>query len=302
VGKFGPAIARNLRQLRAKPSSRWHLDEMVVRINGRQMYLWRAVDDEGEVLEVLIQRRRNKAAARKLIRKLLRKHGFAPTRVTTDKLRSYGAAFKEIGLSADHEQGVYQNNRAEVSHQPLRRRDAAVQIARFHPALRLDACRHRQHLQPPAPSDFPPNPAHLPGAGQGRLECCDRCCLRIVRNSGPLRAFQVPVTMPRHILMHGHEPLDTDTTPTLEGEAWLMHNGYTQAEGVANLDKVSPTGCLVEIGYPKHQGGTGGYARYIAICPSTWTQGISVGEVPDAPLPKSERPLHWDEAAGTRVR
>ena len=106
----------------------------------------------------------------------------------------------------------------------------------------------------------------------------------------------------RHILMHGHEPLDTDTTPTLEGEAWLMHNGYTQAEGVANLDKVSPTGCLVEIGYPKLQGGTGGYARYIAICPSTWTQGISVGEVPDAPLPKSERPLHWDEAAGTRVR
>ena len=86
---------------------------------GRQLDLWRAVDDEGEVLEVLIQRRRNKAAARKLIRKLLRKHGFAPTQVTTGKLRSYGAAFKEIDLSADHEQGIYQNNRAEVSHQPL---------------------------------------------------------------------------------------------------------------------------------------------------------------------------------------
>jgi putative transposase len=127
VGKFGPAIARNLRQLRCKPSSRWHLDEMVVRIAGKQMYLWRAVDDEGEVLEVLIQSRRNKAAASKLIRKLLKKHGFAPTRVTTDKLRSYGAAFKEIGLSADHEQGVYQNNRAEVSHQPLRRRERKMQ-------------------------------------------------------------------------------------------------------------------------------------------------------------------------------
>ena len=127
VGKFGPAIARNLRQLRCKPSSRWHLDEMVVRINGRRMYLWRAVDDEGEVLEVLIQRRRNKTAARKLIRKLLRKHGFAPTQVTTNKLCSYGAAFKEIGLSADHEQGVYQNNRAEVSHQPLRRRERKMQ-------------------------------------------------------------------------------------------------------------------------------------------------------------------------------
>jgi putative transposase len=127
VGKFGPAIARNLRQLRARPSSRWHLDEMVIRIAGKQMYLWRAVDDEGEVLEVLIQRRRNKAAARKLIRKLLRKHGFAPTRVTTDKLRSYGAAFKEIGLSADHEQGVYQNNRAEVSHQPFRQQERKMQ-------------------------------------------------------------------------------------------------------------------------------------------------------------------------------
>jgi putative transposase len=127
VGKFGPAIARNLRQLRAKPSSRWHLDEMVVQINGRPMYLWRAVDDEGEVLEALIQRRRNKAAAGKLIRKLLRKQGFAPTRVTTDKLRSYGAAFKQIGLSADHEQGAYQNNRAEVSHQPVRRRERKMQ-------------------------------------------------------------------------------------------------------------------------------------------------------------------------------
>ena len=71
----------------------------------------------------------------------------------------------------------------------------------------------------------------------------------------------------RHILMHGHEPLDTDTTPTLEGEAWLMHHGYTQAEGVAHLDKVAETGCLVAIGYPKFKGGTGGYARYIAICP-----------------------------------
>jgi putative transposase len=127
VGKFGRAIARNLRHLRCRPSSRWHLDEMVVRINGRQMYLWRVIDDEGEVLEVLIQRRRNKAAASKLIRRLLKKHGFAPTRVTTDKLRWYGAAFKEIGLSAEHEQEVYQNNRAEVSHQPLRRRERKMQ-------------------------------------------------------------------------------------------------------------------------------------------------------------------------------
>ena len=92
VLKFGPAIARGLRAGRPRPSDCWHLDEMVVRIAGRQMYLWRAVDHEGEVLEILVQRRRDRSAAVKLMRKLLRKQGFAPTRVTADKLRSYGAA------------------------------------------------------------------------------------------------------------------------------------------------------------------------------------------------------------------
>jgi kynurenine formamidase len=105
----------------------------------------------------------------------------------------------------------------------------------------------------------------------------------------------------RHILFHGHEPLDTDTTPTLEGESWLMHNGYTQAEGVANLDQVPATGCLVAIGYPKFQGGTGGYARYVGICPPDWRYGVKIGSA-DAPLPKSDKPLHWSEDAGTRVR
>ena len=106
----------------------------------------------------------------------------------------------------------------------------------------------------------------------------------------------------RHILFHGHEPLDTDTTPALEGERWLMHNGYTQAEGVANLDQVAETGCLIAIGYPKFGGGTGGYARYIAICPAGWKFGVAVGEVADAPLPKHETVLQWDRARGMRVR
>jgi putative transposase len=96
VLKFGPAIARGLRRGRPRPSDRWHLDEMVVRIAGKRMYLWRAVDHEGEVLEILVQRRRDRSAAVKLMRKLLRKQGFAPTRVTTDKLRSYGAAFQHL--------------------------------------------------------------------------------------------------------------------------------------------------------------------------------------------------------------
>ena len=88
----------------------------------------------------------------------------------------------------------------------------------------------------------------------------------------------------RKILFHGHEALDTDTTPTLEGEAWLLQNGYTQAKGVANLDQVPENGALVAIGFPKLQGGTGGYARFIAICPPDWKFGVSVGELSEAPL------------------
>jgi kynurenine formamidase len=105
----------------------------------------------------------------------------------------------------------------------------------------------------------------------------------------------------RHILFHGHEPLDTDTTPTLEGEHWLMHHGFAQAEGVANLDGVPATGCLVSFGFPKFQGGLGGYARYIAICPPGTGKGVKVKKS-DAPLPSFGSDLHWDTALGYRVR
>lgn len=98
----------------------------------------------------------------------------------------------------------------------------------------------------------------------------------------------------RKILFHGHEPLDTDTTPTLEGEAWLLHNHFTQAEGVANLDQVPEAGALVTIGFAKPEGGTGGYARFIAICPPDWSYGLSVLEAPGAPLPKQPYPLRRD--------
>src|SRR5215207_11083549 len=106
----------------------------------------------------------------------------------------------------------------------------------------------------------------------------------------------------RQILFHGHEPLDTDTTPTLEGEAWLMHNGYAQAEGVAHLDGVPATGCLVSFGFPKFKGGLGGYARYVAICPPGSTRkGVRISRA-DAPLPQFSAPLHWDTSLGYRVR
>ncbi len=105
----------------------------------------------------------------------------------------------------------------------------------------------------------------------------------------------------RNILFHGHEPLDTDSTPTLEGEYWLMHNGYAQAEGVNNLDGVPATGCLVSFGFPKFRGGLGGYARYVAICPPSTRKGVRITRR-DAPLPEFKSPLRWDESLGYRVR
>ena len=127
VLKFGATVAQRLRRRRPRPSDRWHLDEMVVRIAGRRMYLWRAVDHEGEILDMLVQRRRNKRAALRLMRKLLRKHGVAPKLVVTDKLRSYGAAFRELHLTCRHDQGLRKNNRAENSHQVVRRRERKMQ-------------------------------------------------------------------------------------------------------------------------------------------------------------------------------
>jgi putative transposase len=100
---------------------------MVVRIAGERMYLWRAVDHEGEVLEMLVQRRRNSRAALRLMRKLLKKQGFTPKLLVTDKLRSFAAAFRRLRLTCLHEQGLRKNNRAENSHQVVRRRERKMQ-------------------------------------------------------------------------------------------------------------------------------------------------------------------------------
>src|SRR5271169_3182453 len=103
------------------------LDEVYLKINGRMVYLWRAVDAEGEVLDVLVQSKRNKHAALKLMRKLLRKYAFVPERLVTDDLRSYGAAVRDLGIEHLHERGRWRNNRAENSHQPTRRRERKMQ-------------------------------------------------------------------------------------------------------------------------------------------------------------------------------
>ena len=104
----------------------WHLDEVFVKINGERFYLWRAVDHEGEVLECYVTRRRNKAAAKKFLIKAMRKHG-SPKIITTDKLPSYGAAFREIGVADRQLYGGRSNNRCENSHLPFRRRERAMQ-------------------------------------------------------------------------------------------------------------------------------------------------------------------------------
>ena len=125
--KFGLAYARKLRRSHPRADTRWHLDEVFVSINGKTMYLWRAVDCEGEVLDVLVQSRRNKKAALKLMRKLLKAQGFAPIMVVTDKLASYRAALETLGLKRNHITGGRSNNRAENSHPPIRQRERRMQ-------------------------------------------------------------------------------------------------------------------------------------------------------------------------------
>ena len=124
---FGPLIAADLRKRRPKPHTTWHLDEVYLKIDGRMLYFWRAVDAEGEVLDVLVQSKRNKHAALKLMRKLLKKYAFVPERLVTDDLRSYGAAVRDLRIESRHERGRWKNNRVENSHQPTRRRERKMQ-------------------------------------------------------------------------------------------------------------------------------------------------------------------------------
>jgi putative transposase len=127
VARFGPPIARRLRAQRGPSNGRWHLDEMFVAIGGRRLYLWRAIDGEGEILDVLVQARRDKRAALRLMRKLLKKQGVRPETLVTDRLSSYAAAARDLGLSGVHVRAKAEDNRAESSHVPIRRRERTMQ-------------------------------------------------------------------------------------------------------------------------------------------------------------------------------
>jgi putative transposase len=124
--KFGQTYANDLRRRSPRPGDRWHLDEVFLKINGSIHYLWRAVDQDGEVLDIMVQSRRDKGAAKKFFRKLLKRLRYVPRAIITDKLKSYSAAKAEVLPSVAHLQQKYQNNRAENSHQPTRLRERLI--------------------------------------------------------------------------------------------------------------------------------------------------------------------------------
>jgi putative transposase len=127
--KFGPDFARRLKKKQGRLGDTWYLDELFVRINGQQQYLWRAVDQDGDVIDILLQSRRDQQAAERFLRRLVRGQGKEPFRIITDKLKSYGAAKRTILPCVTHDTRQYANNRAELSHQPTRVRER--QMRRF---------------------------------------------------------------------------------------------------------------------------------------------------------------------------
>ncbi len=162
--KFGQAYANQLRQRRARPGDKWHLDEVFLKINGKRHYLWRAVDQQGTVLDILVQSRRNKGAAKKFFRKLLKGCEYVPRVMITDKLASYRAAKREVMSGVEHRQSRYLNNRAENSHQPTRRRERVMQ--------RFKSARHAQRFLSafgPIRDHFCPR-RHLIKAGEYRAQ------------------------------------------------------------------------------------------------------------------------------------
>jgi putative transposase len=125
--KHGPECARRLRRKAPTKGDVWHLDEVVVRINGQKCWLWRAVDQDGYVLDEIVQTRRNTKAAKRLLTRLLKKQGLPPKRMVTDKLRSYGAAKRQLMPAVEHRSHKGVNNRAENSHLPFRKRERTRQ-------------------------------------------------------------------------------------------------------------------------------------------------------------------------------
>jgi len=166
--KFGQAYANQLRRRRPRPGDTWHLDEVFVGINGRLRYLWRAVDQHGNVLDVLVQSRRNAVAAKRFFRKLLKGLRYVPRVLVTDKLGSYHVAYRALMSSVEHRRSRSLNNRAENSHQPTRQRERAIK--------RFKSSRHAQRFLSAfsgISAHFRPR-RHLLSATEWRTEMADR--------------------------------------------------------------------------------------------------------------------------------
>src|ERR687893_2127446 len=166
--KFGQEYANQLRHRRPRPGDKWHLDEVFLTINGARQYLWRAVDQDGNVLDILVQPRRDKAAAVRFLRKLLKGLAYVPRVVITDKLASYGAALREVLPSVEHRRHKGLNNRAENSHQPTRERERRMR--------RFKSPGHAQRFLAaygPIAAHFRPRRHRLPAAHyrQQRRQC-----------------------------------------------------------------------------------------------------------------------------------
>ena len=127
--KFGPDYARSVRRKQGRLGDVWHVDELFITIRGQRHYLWRAVDQDGDVIDILVTLRRDGKAAKRFFHKMLKHQGKPPWQLVTDKLRSYHAAHREVFPSVTHRTGQYENNRAEASHQPTRQQER--QMRRF---------------------------------------------------------------------------------------------------------------------------------------------------------------------------
>lgn len=200
VNKFGPAIAANLRRRWPMPTGWWHLDEMVVKVGERRMFLWRAVDGEGEVLDMLVQKRRNKAVALKLLRKLLKAQGVRPGMITTDELASYRAAAKALKPQERHRPGgMRENNRAES--RTCQSDDGSGGRRSSKARAQLSAS---SPLTPPSitpstssPSDPPIDAPPIPGRGSTGVGGGDVRRLTVMVGEGALRPSRVKLSTPR---------------------------------------------------------------------------------------------------------
>ena len=191
--RFGPEFALRLRRRAPRPGDKWHLDEVFVKIGGVRKYLWRAVDQHGNVLDILIQSKRDGKAATRFFRKLLKKHGHPPRVMITDKIPSYQVAHRKTMSTTEHRQNKYLNNRCENSHQPTRQRERAMKgfrsggsAQRF---LAAFSCISPHFPLTEAPYDCHQSPHRIscPTSGVGSGHRTGPRCLNTARRDGVLR-------------------------------------------------------------------------------------------------------------------